>query len=338
MALVNLKELSQEQLGEFTASLGLPGYRAEQITHWIYEKGVADINGMTVLSKALRAKLSAKAYIGTIKLLERQDSADGTAKFLFGLEHGKTIESVAIPEGQRLTLCISSQAGCALGCRFCLTGAKGLKGNLSAFEITEQVMAAGRLLGRRITNIVLMGMGEPLMNFKEVTEALGRITGLLGFSPRRVTLSTAGIVPQMLKLSGAAPPVNLAVSLNATTDKVRDFIMPINKKYPLATLLAACRAYPLPKRTRITFEYVMLRGVNDSDADALRLKGLLRGIPCKVNLIPFNEHPGSSFKTPGEERVLQFQDVLVGSGLTALLRKSKGLDILAACGQLSGAG
>ncbi|HSW63726.1 MAG TPA: 23S rRNA (adenine(2503)-C(2))-methyltransferase RlmN, partial [Dissulfurispiraceae bacterium] len=239
----------------------------------------------------------------------------------------------------RLTLCISSQVGCALRCAFCLTGTLGLKRNLEPHEVVDQVISAARLVAPRpITNIVLMGMGEPLMNFENVAEALWRMTDWMHISPRRITLSTAGVVPKILELPKSAPMVNLAISLNATTNSVRDRVMPINKTYSLKELLAACRTFPLPPRRLITFEYVLLKGVNDTPEDAKRLDELLRGIPAKVNLIPFNPFPGAPFERPEDERVLAFQKYLAGKYMTALIRESKGQDILAACGQLKAAG
>jgi 23S rRNA (adenine2503-C2)-methyltransferase len=224
-----------------------------------------------------------------------------------------------------------------MGCRFCLTGRGGLRRNLRAHEIADQVIAASRLVcPARITNVVLMGMGEPLHNFAETVEALKRMTALLGFSGRRITLSTVGLAPRILELPLRAPQVNLAVSLNATTDAQRESIMPVNRKYPIGVLMEACRRYPLPRRRRITFEYVLIEGVNDSPQDARRLVALIRGIPSKVNLIPLNEYEGCEFKRPPEGRVLAFQEVLLDAGITAMIRKSKGQDISAACGQLRG--
>jgi 23S rRNA (adenine2503-C2)-methyltransferase len=337
MGKTDLKALGSEEMGAFVSGLGLPGYRASQLLHWIYEKRASSIEEITELSKPLRGELASRAYISNLRLLGRQASSDGTEKYLFGLEDGQSIESVLIPEAGRLTLCVSSQVGCAMGCRFCLTGRGGLKRNLRAHEIADQVMAAARLISpRRITNLVLMGMGEPLHNFDETVEALRRMTALLGFSGRRITLSTVGLVPRILELPLKAPQVNLAVSLNATTDAVRDRIMPVNRKYPIALLMDACRRYPLPKRRRITFEYVLMEGINDSPADARRLLALLRGIPSKVNLIPLNEYEGCEFRRPPEGRVLGFQKALIDAGVTAIIRKSKGQDISAACGQLRG--
>ncbi|MCE5312090.1 MAG: 23S rRNA (adenine(2503)-C(2))-methyltransferase RlmN, partial [Nitrospiraceae bacterium] len=327
--------LSEQQLDAFIDAEGLPAYRARQIIKWIYEKHACSIDEITELSKDLRQSLSENAYISCLELADQQISVDSTRKFLFKLEDGETIESVLIPDEDRLTLCISSQVGCAMSCGFCVTGSIGIKRDLKAHEICGQVISASKIIHpQKITNIVLMGMGEPLANFENVVEALWRITGLMHFSPRRITLSTSGIVPKIAALAQRAPMVNLAISLNATTDQVRDRVMPVNKTYPIKSLLDACRRFPLPPRRRITFEYVMLRGVNDSDADAARLIRLLRGIPSKVNLIPFNEFAGSEFRRPDDVRVQAFQEILTSSGMTAIIRKSKGQDILAACGQL----
>ncbi|MDA8082145.1 MAG: 23S rRNA (adenine(2503)-C(2))-methyltransferase RlmN [Nitrospiraceae bacterium] len=339
---VNLKALSREDLFRFILERGLPRFRAEQLLHWVYERYVADISGVTEFSKKLRDDLGAVAYLSCPEVAQRLTSRDGTEKFLFRLEDGETIESVLIPDDKRLTLCISSQAGCAMGCEFCLTGSHGLKRNLQAYEIVDQVLSVNRMIrmtekGRGVTNIVLMGMGEPLANLDAVAEALRRITGLLGISKRRITLSTSGLAPKLAELASKAPDVNLAVSLNASTDEVRSRIMPVNRKYPLRTLLDACRKFPLGPMRRITFEYVLIGGLNDSESDARRLVGLVKGIRCKINLIPFNPHPGSAFTRPSEERVLAFQKVLVKHDLAALIRESKGQDILAACGQLRAA-
>jgi 23S rRNA (adenine2503-C2)-methyltransferase len=335
MSRVNLKELSKQSLESFLKGLGAPAFRARQLLHWLYEKHAADIQEITELSKEFRLKLSEVAYIGNLSLLDRKSSSDGTEKYLFGLEDGESVESVLIPDDDRLTLCISSQAGCALGCRFCLTGAIGLRRNLKPHEVVDQVISVSRAIRPcTLTNVVMMGMGEPLANFDNVIEALWRLTELVKISPRRVTLSTAGIVPKIIELARKGPKVNLAISLNATTDEVRDRIMPVNRAHPLRELLKACREFPLPERRRITFEYVLLKGVNDSIEDAHRLAKLLKGIPSKVNLIPFNPYEGSEFERPGDEVVAAFQEVLLNAHMTALVRKSKGRDISAACGQL----
>jgi 23S rRNA (adenine2503-C2)-methyltransferase len=290
---------------------------------------------MTELSKKLREELAERAYISNLTLLNRLTSHDGTEKFLFGLEDGETIESVLIPDEERLTLCISSQVGCAMGCVFCLTGKSGLKRNLGPHEIIDQVISVNRMtLPRRITNIVLMGMGEPLANFDNVVEALRRMTGVMVISPRRITLSTAGIVPRIAELGQLGLKVNLAISLNATTDSVRDVIMPINKTYPIKALLDTCRKLPLQQTRKITFEYVMLKDINDSTADAKRLVRLLHGIQSKINLIPFNPYSDCEYERPDDIAVLRFQEIMAKAEVTVIIRKSKGWDILAACGQL----
>lgn len=355
MSKINLKALSKQELGSFIKESGLPVFRAKQLLHWIYERHARSVADITEFSRALRERLAEKAYISNLELLERLEDEDGTEKFLFGLEDGESIESVLIPDEERLTLCISSQVGCSMNCKFCLTGSMGIIRNLLPHEIVDQIISVSRLIkhppiplsgtppsppltkvgiGGVITNIVLMGMGEPLANFDNVVEALWRITGPMKISPGRVTLSTSGIAPKISALAVEAPKVKLAVSLNATTDSVRDYIMPVNRAYPLKSLLDACRKFPLPARRRITFEYVLLKGVNDTSGDAIRLVHLLRGIPSKVNLIPFNACPGSEFQRPAEKSVLGFQDILVKAHITAIVRKSRGQGILAACGQL----
>ncbi|MDI6743956.1 MAG: 23S rRNA (adenine(2503)-C(2))-methyltransferase RlmN [Thermodesulfovibrionales bacterium] len=357
MSKINLKALSKTEMEEFVKKQGLPAYRAKQILHWVYEKKAESIEYITEFSRELRKKLSDIAYISNPELLKRQVSKDGTEKFLFGLEDGESIESVLIPDEDRQTLCISSQVGCVMSCGFCLTGGIEFKRNLTAHEIVDQIIAVMKVKSEElkvksseskipfhppllkggtggITNIVFMGMGEPLLNLDEVIEAIKRMTELLGFSKRRITLSTCGIAPKIAELYKRAPHINLAISLNATTDDVRNRLMPVNKKYPIRVLLDACRKIHLPARDRITFEYVMIEGVNDSLADAKRLVTLLKGIPSKVNLIPFNPFGGSRFKQPSDERVLAFQEILMGSKIFTFIRKSKGQDILAACGQL----
>jgi 23S rRNA (adenine2503-C2)-methyltransferase len=351
----NIKTLIPDKLEERIVGMGLKRYRAAQVFEWIYGHHAESFDEMTNIANAERSLLAERFYISALRVLRTECSADGTRKFLFELEDRHAIESVLIPDGDRITLCISSQVGCAQACRFCLTGSGGFRRNLEAFEIADQVAAVEKVLVtesegsvaasgsesscqqfRHITNIVLMGMGEPLANLDNVLNALKIITADKGpgFSPRRVTLSTDGLVPEIEKLGRSGMKVNLAVSLNATTDEVRNRIMPVNKCYPIKELLAACRRFPLDDRRRITFEYVMLRDVNDSEADALRLAKLLRGIKCKVNLIPFNPFPGSEFKRPDAATVQRFKKILVGHHYTALVRESRGRDISAACGQL----
>ncbi len=335
MPKINLKALSKQELESFIRESALPSFRTKQLLHWIYEEHVSSISDITELSKELRERLAEKAFISNLEVLERKASGDGTEKYLFGLEDGESIESVLITDEDRLTLCISSQVGCAMGCSFCLTGTMGLKRNLQPHEIVDQIIAVSRLIEpRKITNIVFMGMGEPLANFGNVVEALRRITGGMKISPRRITLSTSGIAPKIPELAVEAAKVKLADSLNATTDMVRDYIMPVNRTWPLKTLMDACRKVPLPARGRITFEYVLLKDVNDTQEDAKRLIHLLKGIPSKVNLIPFNPYPGSDFGRPDEKSVLEFQNILLSAHITAIIRKSKGRDISAACGQL----
>jgi len=345
----NFKEFTEKELAVFIARLGEKSYRASQIINWIYKKLASSFDEMTDLPLEFREELDKTAFISNLKLLQEQISSDGTRKFLFQLEDSKSIESVLIPNTRgedKFTLCISSQAGCALGCKFCVTGKLGLKRNLKAYEIVDQVIAVQRSIGRpkevhsrpAITNIVFMGMGEPLNNFNEVLEALSRITKLMGFSIKRITMSTAGIIPGIYKLAEKAPDVNLAISLNAATDATRSRIMPVNKKYPLKELLKACKEFPLAPRKHITFEYVLLNGINDSKDDAMRLVKLLRGIRSKVNLIPYNPAPAqetiSLYGQPSENKILEFQNILHKAGIIDLIRKSMGADISAACGQL----
>lgn len=335
---INLKSLSKDAIFDFIRNLGLPRYRAEQLIHWIYKKHTTAIDEITEFSKALRHTLNKHALITNLKLIKRLKSLDGTEKFLFSLEDGQTIESVLIPEKDRLTLCISSQAGCALGCCFCQTGKFGLIRNLRSYEIVDQIIAVQRIIktDMNITNIVLMGMGEPLANFEEVISAIWRIVMFIGISKRKITLSTAGIVPKIALLSEKAPEINLAVSLNATTDASRNKLMPINKKYPLKSLINACREFPLLPRRMITFEYVLIHSVNDSIKDAVRLVKLLRGLRCKINLIPLNPLEENGLKRPSDRTIAEFQKILMQNNMIALIRESKGQDILAACGQLRG--
>jgi 23S rRNA (adenine2503-C2)-methyltransferase len=338
--LTDLKNLSLEELESFIAGLGKERYRARQIMKWLYGRRASSFDEMTDLAKELRAELGRTARISSLELLARELSRDGTRKYLFGLEDGTQVESVLIPDEDRLTLCISTQAGCAMGCRFCLTGNGGFARDLTSGEILGQILGVAKELGadERISNCVLMGMGEPLANYERVQKALEVITSDLGLglSRRRVTLSTVGLIPQMQRLFVERVPCRLAVSLNASTQKVRQYLMPISKKYPLDALLAACRTLPLPPRERITFEYVLIEGINDSETDATVLAQILRGIRCKVNLIPLNECPGIAFRQPRERAVERFQKVLMEAGYLTIRRESRGGDISAACGQLRG--
>ncbi|MEZ4485872.1 MAG: 23S rRNA (adenine(2503)-C(2))-methyltransferase RlmN [Syntrophotaleaceae bacterium] len=334
--LVDIKNLTPDELVDFLAGLGKERFRASQIMRWIYQRDATSFETMTDLAKTLRQQLLERAFVSELLPEAVEESRDGTRKYLFRLADGESVETVRIPmEGGRATLCISTQVGCAMGCTFCHTGSFGLVRNLTTAEIVNQVCAARR--DGPIQNLVLMGMGEPLDNLDNVVKALQifYLPDGLEYSPRKVTLSTAGLIPQMLEL-GRRIKVNLAVSLNATTDEVRNQLMPINRRYPLDQLLAACRVYPLAPRQRITFEYILIRGVNDSDQDARRLVRLLHGIRAKVNLIPYNEHPGSPLKAPSAQRVEAFQTYLLSRDMVAIRRASKGQDISAACGQLKG--
>ena len=333
---VDLKDLSPDALVEFLSGMGKEKFRAVQILRWIYQRKVTDFSAMTDLAKDFREDLARRATISTFSEEAVEVSTDGTRKFLFRLDDGKSVETVLIPmEGDRNTLCISTQVGCAMQCSFCLTGTFGLERNLSAGEIVNQVCAVRKDF--TVNNIVLMGMGEPLHNLDNVVTALEILYAPTGFDygTRRITLSTCGLVPEMLEL-GRRVKVGLAVSLNATTDEVRDQLMPVNRRYPLAELMKACRQFPLPPHQRITFEYILIRGVNDSQADARRLVRLLHGIKGKVNLIPFNEHAGSEFKAPDEQAIRSFQTYLLDRQIVAIRRAGKGKDISAACGQLKG--
>ena len=335
-----IKALAPDRLAETLIEHGFPRYRASQVLQWIYQHQVESFEEMTNIAKQDRTRMAELFVLGSIRPLKTERSVDGTRKILFQLDDGHTIESVLIPDEDRMTLCISSQVGCRQACRFCLTGGGGFVRNLQGWEIADQVLEAGRLLRREqvgnITNIVLMGMGEPLDNYEETIRALKIITSdqTIGISPRRVTLSTSGLVPQIDSLGTSGYRVNLAISLNAPSDEVRDRIMPVNLRYPLKELLAACRRFPLEPRRRITFEYVLLRGVNDSEQDARAVARMLKGIRCKINLIPFNPFPGSDFDRPEDKAVRRFQQILLDHHFTAPVRESRGRDISAACGQL----
>jgi 23S rRNA (adenine2503-C2)-methyltransferase len=337
---VDLKNLSPSELERFIASFGKERYRSIQILRWLYQKGVPSIEEMTNLSKNFRRQLNEVCTISALHPLMVEEAKDGTKKFLFQLEDGNRIESVLIPDKKRLTLCLSTQVGCALGCRFCLTGKKGWKRDLTVSEILNQILSARETLADRtsITNVVLMGMGEPLANYENTLKAIELMLypDAFKFSSRRVTLSTAGLLPELERLAKEKTQFRLAVSLNASDEETRSYLMPINRRYPLKKILEACRSFPLRARARITFEYVLIEGINDSPQDAKRLIRILRGIPSKVNLIPLNEAPGIPFKRPSEEKVKRFQEILMEAGLTAIVRTSKGTEISAACGQLQG--
>ena len=350
MTLPAIQDVDRAALERWCADAGEPRYRAAQILGWVHRRGADDFEAMTNLGKALRTKLAATFRIARLEPVHVAAAADGTRKLLFALPaagtRGRTasIESVLIPQTDRpsgardrLTLCISSQAGCGMGCGFCATARMGLVRNLEPWEIVGQVTAAERLAGdTAVTNIVLMGMGEPLANYDAVRLALDVLTAEWGYaiSPRRITVSTVGLAPLIPRFI-ADTRVNLAVSLHGTTDAQRERLVPVNRRYPLQTLLAACHDVPLARRKRITFEYVMLAGENDADADAERLVRLLRGLRAKVNLIPFNPFPDAGFTPSPRQRIARFQETLLARGVHATIRESRGQDIQAACGQLA---
>ncbi len=334
----NLLALKVHEVEELVKELGWPRYRTQQILQWLYQHRVGDIDAMTNLSKLDRERLGQVAIIQKAVLTSRQISSDGTQKYLWRLVDGLTIETVLIPDGRRRTLCLSSQVGCTLDCGFCLTAKIGIKRNLRAHEIVGQVLNVQAMLpeGERISSLVFMGMGEPLMNFDAMAEAIQRLTNQdwgVGFSLRRITVSTAGWIsrfPDIRRLD-----VNLAISLNGTTNVQREQLMPaVNARFSLEALLCACRTYLKESERPLTFEYVLLAGVNDSIDDANRLASLLRGFRCKINLIPFNEFPGNAFRKPEPNVIAAFQQVIRHRGLDVFLRKSRGDDVSGACGQL----
>jgi 23S rRNA (adenine2503-C2)-methyltransferase len=337
---IDLKDLTPSELENFIRSFGKERYRTPQVLRWLYQNGVHSIDEMTNLSKQFRQDLRKVSFISSLHPLHVEKAKDGTKKFLFQLEDGNRIESVLIPEKKRLTLCVSTQVGCALGCRFCLTGKMGWKRDLTTSEILNQILAVRETLTDKIsiTNIVLMGMGEPLANYRNTIKAIELMIqpDAFKFSSRRVTLSTAGLLPELEQLGKEKILFRLAISLNASDEDTRSQLMPINRRYPLKKVLEACRHFPLRPRTRITFEYVLVEGVNDSPQDAKRLLRILSGIPSKINLIPLNEASGIPLKRPSEEKVTAFQEILMKGGLTAIVRASKGTEISAACGQLHG--
>jgi 23S rRNA (adenine2503-C2)-methyltransferase len=343
----NLIGLDRQELAETLSPFGVEGFRVRQLWQWMYHRGATDFDQMSNLAKSVRAVLAQHFVIERPQVSLHQQSSDGTQKWLLRFPDGKEVESVHIPETDRGTLCVSSQVGCTLNCKFCHTGTQRWVRNLSAPEIVGQVMLARDAFGewpapehdRALTNIVLMGMGEPLYNYDNVAKAMRIVMDGegLGISKRRITLSTAGVVP-MIGRVGAELGLNLAISLHAVRDDLRDELVPINRKYPLDQLMQACRDYPgLSNARRITFEYVMLKGVNDSLADARAMVDLLDGIPAKINLIPFNPWPGSVYECSSNNAIRRFADYLSEQNLSAPIRHSRGQDILAACGQLKSA-
>ena len=336
--LTDIKNFSIDQIKNWLDTHGVQAYRAGQIFNQIYLHQVDDFNSMTNISKALRSLLAQHYTISRLEKVKVCFSKDGSQKYIFKLTDGNLIETVLIPEKNHATLCISSQVGCALDCQFCQTAQNGLIRNLTAGEILAQVRDIQKEIDnpKRLTNIVLMGMGEPLANYQNVVKAVNTLTDRhfgLQFASRRVTLSTAGIVPK-LALLGRDTTVNLAISLNATDNNTRSHLMPINQKYPLQELLKACRRFPLKPRQRITIEYVLIKGINASAADAHRLAHLLRHLKVKINLIPYNELEKSAFRRPESAAIQAFRKILINHHYTVIVRHSKGRDIAAACGQL----
>jgi 23S rRNA (adenine2503-C2)-methyltransferase len=337
---INIKNLNLSQLRDKLVDLDLKEYRAQQVRQWLYQKQAAAFHEMTNIKKSVREILDQKFTIPLLTIKSIQKSRDGVIKFGLELSDGTLVEAVFIPSEGRNTLCVSSQVGCGMDCQFCLTAQMGLVRNLSLFEIVDQVGAIQRYLSkqgdeRRISNLVFMGMGEPLANKKNLYEALEILmeAHCYGLSRQHITVSTVGLAPEIEKF-GHCTPVKLAISLNATTNEVRDKLMPINKKYPIERLIRACQKMHLPKRNRITFEYVMLHGVNDTLDDAKRLIKILSQLKAKINLIPFNEYPGGAYKRPSDEWIHKFQKILLDKGFIANIRISRGTDIKGACGQL----
>ena len=341
---INLLDFNRADMEAFFVEHGEKAFRASQVMQWIHQHGVTDFEQMSNISKALRTRLAGIAEIRVPEVLVDQASIDGTHKWLLRLDSGNSIETVFIPEGSRGTLCVSSQIGCALDCSFCSTGKQGFNRNLTTGEIISQVLVANKAMGvgrdgeRIVTNVVMMGMGEPLLNFDNVVRAMNIMQDdfAYGISKRRVTLSTAGVVPALDRLREVSD-VSLALSLHAPNNSLRDELVPLNKKYPIKEVLAACKRYLEGKqRRRVTVEYVMLDGINDSDEHARELVGLLKNLPAKINLIPFNPFPQSGYKRSPAKRIARFSDILIQGGLVTITRKTRGDDIDAACGQLAG--
>ncbi len=336
--LPHLLGLDRAGLESLLDGWGESRFRAAQILQWIHARQVVDPAEMTNIGKGLRARLLAETSLQEPEIVADHLAGDGTRKWVLGLPDGNAIETVFIPEEDRGTLCVSSQVGCSLACSFCATGAQGLSRNLETHEIVSQIRIARRHLGLdAISNVVFMGMGEPLLNLRQVLPAIRLLLDdfAYGLSARRVTVSTAGVLPGLAQL-GRETPVNLAISLHATRDEIRNELVPVNRHYPIAELLAACRAYPLPPRRRITFEYVMLDGINDADVHARELVRILQGIPALVNLIPFNPFQGAGYRRSSPVRIDAFRNIVLGSGMMTVTRKTRGEDIAAACGQLAG--
>jgi len=337
---INLLDFDRKGMQAFFVEIGEKPFRATQLIKWIYQEGEHDFDRMTNLSKSLRAYLTEHCCIVAPEIIFEQVASDGTRKWVIEMGGGNKVEAVYIPEENRATLCVSSQVGCALACTFCSTAQQGFNRNLTTAEIIGQLMAANARVGEqgRVTNVVMMGMGEPLLNFDNVVPAMNLMTEdfAFGLSKRRVTISTSGVVPAMYRLTEVCD-ISMAVSLHAPTDAVRDILVPINQKYPLQELMAACKKYiESSPRGFITFEYVMLEGINDSLADARALVKLLKHVPSKMNLIPFNPFPNTQYTCSSKEAIERFRDVLYKAGIVTTIRKTRGEDIDAACGQLVG--
>jgi 23S rRNA (adenine2503-C2)-methyltransferase len=340
--MIDLKSFDLAGLEQFTAGLGWEPYRAKQLFTWLWQKGISDIDVMTNLAKAKRDVLKAKAYISTLKLARRLSSKDGTTKFQFEMEDGLGIESVFIPDSARRTVCVSSQVGCPLGCDICYTGQLGFKRNLKSYEIADQVLQVALLVsegqGSAVTNVVMMGMGEPMLNLDEVLKAGEILNSDLGLriGARHITISTAGIPQGIRKLADYPKQFKLAVSLNAADDRTRSKLMPVNRKYGLDVLGEAIQYYVKKTHKRVTFEYVLVHGVNDRPEDAQKLMRMLKYVPCKINLIPFNSCPNRDYAAPSLEQVEAFAQVLYPHLPAVTIRRSRGSEIRAACGQLAG--
>lgn len=335
---INIKDFSLGELEAELSKLGEKPYRTRQIFEWIYQKDASDFDKMSNLPAPLRETLRRKFYISSYDIIKKEISKlDGTRKYLFKLEDGEAVEAVLIPTASRNTMCLSSQAGCPFACKFCASGLSGIKRDLRCSEILDQALGiADDLKGQRITNVVMMGMGEPLANYDNVMKAIGILNSPFGFAigARKITISTAGYIPGMRRFMKEKPQIELSLSLHGATDGVRSYLMPINKRYPLDELMRVCRDYVSEKSRIITFEYILIKGINASRQDAIALSKLLKDLPCKVNLIPFNPISDSDFLPPTEKEVKEFQKILKNSGINPTIRAQRGADIDAACGQL----
>ncbi|WP_456397225.1 23S rRNA (adenine(2503)-C(2))-methyltransferase RlmN [Desulfurobacterium sp.] len=338
--MIDIKHLTFPELQNFVVSVGFKKYRASQIARWLYKKLATSFDEMTDISRKGREILKETAEVYNLKIVNKEVSKDGTVKYLFELKDGNRIETVFIPERDWNTICVSTQVGCPIGCKFCFTAKDGFTRNLTTSEIVDQYLSVQRDVGleNRISNIVFMGMGEPLLNFENVKKSIEIFTDdrMIGLSKRKITVSTCGIIPGIRRMAKETPRVKLALSLHATEDETREKLIPLNKKYPIKEIMKELKNYPADNIRRIMIEYLMLEGINDSTEDAIRLSKLVKDIPVKVNLIPFNPYPGSPFKTPSREKIEAFQKILWNRGIATFIRDSRGQDISAACGMLRG--